>query len=56
MTDKEKVLAAWPDVVVMIGWDSLYRVWSHGGDSHGIIGTGNTEAEAWADAASRLAK
>lgn len=57
MTDKEKVLAVWPDAVCR--FQAVRGFQSHPEDFKilaGNIGTGPNEESAWADAASRLPK
>jgi hypothetical protein len=58
MTDKEIVLAKWPDAVA---WENFYRfndawrIWEcaiNGGGE--LLGHGDTEELAWADAARRI--
>lgn len=52
MTDKEKVLAQWPDAVVQYPgeWDWFIIELA----DNSVIGNGVSEPEAWADAARRL--
>lgn len=52
ITDREKVLAKWPDAVAVYfaGWDR----WLIETNPQDIKGNGLTEPEAWADAARRL--